>query len=54
MAASEASKQAIWLRRVFGEFRLSVLGLPPILHHMGNQGAMAIDNQRRNQALKAY
>ena len=52
MAASEASKEAIWLRRVFSELRFSVLDIPPIALHMDNQGAMALTSNEGTKRSK--
>lgn len=52
LAASEASKEAIWLRRVFDELHLSVLELPPIVLHMDNQGAMALTSNEGTKRSK--
>lgn len=52
MVASEASKEAIWLRRVFGELRLSVIELPLPFFIWITHSAMALTSNEVTKRSK--
>ena len=52
MAASEAAKEATWLRRVYTDMRVDDNDIPPIDLYMDNQGAIALTSTEGTKCSK--